>query len=208
LLQTRRLSQLIAKTWLSESSFKTESEKNSVRCIREIFLSANLRPDNFDPNWNNIPTSGPETSYIIQPDWLNQEGIRLSLLLAGQAYLKVEGGYMPICDPPIFSTYETIHEYSLKVSWDTFYASRVDVAQPGVNAKPPYYEVTLGYPPRPSVGEFTSLTEEKIATWVNAPEEYGNSPFPFYPPKNNGKYESDNVSYVIPPYPYIPMSCS
>jgi hypothetical protein len=207
----------MAKTWLPESHFKQDWEKDNVRCIRELFLSANIRPDKLEPNWDEIPTSGSETEYIIKPDSLSQEGIRLSLLLSGQAYRWVKKGqypnqdiegYLPICES-LYSTYETIYEYALKVSWDTFYASRVDVSQSGLNEKPPYYEVTLGYPPRPSLHECTTLTEEKIATWVNASEDYGTSNFPFYPAKNDqGQYESDKIRYMVPPYPYLPLSCS
>lgn len=219
LLQTRRLSQLMAKTWLPKNYFNTDWEKDQVLCTREIFLSTNLRPDNFDPNWDEIPISNSDTDYdyIIKPDSLSQEGICLSLLLTGQAYLWVPqgkysneiAGYLPI-GPSIFSTYEIIYEYAWRLSWDTFYAARVDLAQPGVNARPPYYEVTLGYPPRPPLDEFTTLTESKIGAWVSASDEdNGDTPFPFYPRKNDdGEYETDTVRYVIPPYPYIPMSCS
>lgn len=217
LLQTRKLSQLMAKTWLPKNYFNTHWEKDQVLCTREIFLSTNLKPDKFDPGWDEIPTSGSDSDYIIKPDSLSQEGIRLSLLLTGQAYLWVPqgkysneiAGYLPIC-PSIFSTYEIIYEYAWKLSWDTFYATRVDLAQPGVNARPPYYEVTLGYPPKPPIDEFTTLTDSKIEAWVNASDEdNGDTPFPFYPRKNDdGEYETDTVRYVIPPYPYIPMSCS
>lgn len=205
LLQCRKLSQLIAKTWLSQSSFENELEYLKARFTREIFFAANLRPNHFDPDWSQIP-DGDYTDYIIKADRLSQQGLQLSLLFAGQVYMGVPfhspqpEAYIPVCES-IFSTYEIIYEYALKVSWDTFYSNRVDYAQPGLNPSPPYYEVTISYPPRPELGEFTGLTEEKIETWVNAPEDGG--PFPFYPEQG-----SDQVQYAFPPYPYIPLSCS
>ncbi|MEH2088180.1 hypothetical protein [Nostoc sp.] len=47
---------------------------------------------------------------------------------------------------------------------------------------------------------------EAIKTWAGAEEEPGKSKFPFYR-KANDKYLID-VDYFKPPYPYIPLSCT
>lgn len=211
LLQTRKVSQVIAKTWLSSNKFEEDEEwqKDNARYTRELLLSGNALPDDS----KDFTGGNDKTHYIIKPSMPNYTGIRLSLLLAGQAYRWVEAGayrnnpkgYLPICDS-ILSTYESVYEYSWQVSWDTFYASRIDIPHTGLKPKPPYYEVTLAYPPKPDVSEKTPLTEEKIRAWGFAKED--KKGLPFYPAKDDeGNYVSRELQYTMPPYPYLPMSC-
>lgn len=199
LLQCRKLSQLIGITWLSQESFAQDIEYRKAYLAREIFFATNIKPDSYEPELNDIPWSDNEyTNYLIRPDSLSWQGLNLSLLFAGQVYMKEGESYLPISES-ILSTYELVYEYGLNVSWDTFYASRTDYAQPGFNASPPYYEVTIGYPPRPELSEFT-VKEDDLKKWVNAPEEGGE--IPFY-----GENGSGELKYPYPPYPFIPMSC-
>ncbi len=207
LLQCRKLSQLIGITWLSENSFDQDIEYRKACFAREIFFAANIKPDRYERERQGNEDVGKDinlshhehTKYLIKRGSLSWQGINLSLLFAGQVYMEEGGKYIPISES-ILSTYELVYEYGLKVSWDTFYANRTDYAQSGFNAKPPYYEVLIGYPPRPELGEFT-VKEEDIKKWVDAPEDGGD--IPFY-----GKDGSGNLKYPYPPYPYIPMSCT
>ncbi|NER84558.1 MAG: hypothetical protein F6K42_34565 [Leptolyngbya sp. SIO1D8] len=204
LLQTRRVSQLVARTWLSPRQFDNEWERHNIELTRDLILSSNLEPDYYEPQGvlDDIRSQSPKTDYIIEPGMLNFDGIRLSLLLAGQAYRWVEKGtynndiegYLQICDS-ILSTYEIVYEYAWRVSWDTFYASRVDVAQPGLKPRPPYYEVTLAYPPKPDTSEGSPLTEEKIKRWGFASEKQGD--FPFYPKRNESFEPSSPIHRSI-----------
>jgi hypothetical protein len=202
MLQCRKLSQLIAQTWLPEDSFKDNLAATKARLARKIFFAANLRPNRFEPPLDQFPTDG-NTDNIIKPDRLSQQGLQLSLLFGGLVYTpsaSEPGSYVSICEP-IFSNYELVYEYALRVSWDTFYATRTDYPQPGNNPVPPYYEVVISYPPRPELGEFT-VKLGQLEKWANAEEKGGE--FPFYPQDIDC---SDQVHFVNPPYPYIPLSC-
>ena len=201
MLQCRKLSQLIAKTWLPKDSFKDELSAKKARLARKIFLAANLQPNNFEPPLQEIPT-GDGTENIIQPNRLSQQGLQLSLLFGGLVYTPSAPGsdtYLRICEP-VFSNYELVYEYALKVSWDTFYSSRTDYPQPGNNPVPPYYEVVMAYPPRPQLSEFT-VKLDQLEKWAKAKDQGGE--FPFYPQD----MESSEVVFVHLPYPYIPLSC-
>jgi len=235
LFQARKLSQLLAKSWLPN-----ESKINSL--IRKLFLTGDLSPDNYENNFPNHLKSGLSLtaqglsdlyivaghlsqknkidtkvsfdlnlsrSTLILPDGLNWQLIRLSLLFAGQAYLveqdeNQQKTYIPLCDP-ILSTYDIcVYVAFTMISWSDYIAQRLEFTQPGRNAKPPYFKVTVPYPPL-ILQEGTDLTEDQIKEWVNAPDEGGN--WPFYPENQNGEYVSDLVTNIVPPYPYLPTSC-
>lgn len=203
MLQCRKLSQLIAQTWLPEDSFQDNMAATKARLARKIFLGANLRPNHFEPPLDRIPT-GDKTENIIKPDRINQQGLLLSLLFGGLVYTpstSEPNTFVRICEP-IFSNYELVYEYALKVSWDTFYATRTDYPQPGNNPVPPYYEVVMSYPPRPELGEFT-VQLNQLEKWAKAEDKGGD--LPFYPEQVES---SDRVQFVHPPYAYIPLSCS
>ncbi|MBD2386443.1 hypothetical protein [Cylindrospermum sp. FACHB-282] len=187
-------------------------------------------------------------TYIIKPQYLSYNTISLSLLLSGQVYYQDEHepDKWKQLWPSILSTYEMVWEYALDISWDTFYSSRVDIAQAGYPPTPPYTKVTFGYPPKPSEFNLTqeniqiwaeaaeevpenskvtfgyppkptefSLTQENIQIWVeeveelpeNSEEESPNRrKFPFYPERTSSGWNSKNLQYVSPPFPYIPLS--
>jgi len=203
LFQCRKLSQLMAKTWLSKDCFDNDLDAKKAELARKIFFAANLRPNNFEPSLAEIPTTGETTDCLIKSDRLNQQGLQLSLLFGGLAYTPVEPGsdtYVRLCEP-ILSNYELVYEYAFKVSWDTFYANRTDYPQSGNNPVPPYYEVVMPYPPRPELSEFT-VKPDQVKAWANADEHDGK--FPFYPENIES---SDGVQFVHPPYPYLLLSC-
>jgi hypothetical protein len=235
LFQARKLSQLLAKSWLPN-----ESEIN--RLIRKLFLTGDLSPDHYENtfpqdlkkhfeltdhqglsdlyivagnlhNKNKSDSNDCDLSLsrstLILPDGLNWQLIRLSLLFAGQAYLVKQAEneqktYTPLCDP-ILSTYDIcVYVAFTMISWSDYVAQRLEFTQPGRNAKPPYFKVTVPYPPL-SLNDGTDLTEAQIKDWVNAPDEGGK--WPFYPEKKNGEYVSELVRNIVPPYPYLPTSC-
>lgn len=225
LKQARELSQCMAATWLNEENIP-EDLKDKIKLLRIILNKYNIIPDTYFVNGGGslgnklesndlVKSIEPKTEedkekslYLIKPEYVSYSSISLSLLLCGQAYYKVCNNWTKIWEP-IFSNYEMVYEYGLDLSWDTYYATRRDIAQPGINQNPPYTEVTLGYPPKPP--EF-NIKQEEIRRWVLAKEmpmaQGGEvSEFPFYPRKDNeGKFESDQINFVAPPFPYLPLS--
>ncbi|QSJ18000.1 hypothetical protein JYQ62_03875 [Nostoc sp. UHCC 0702] len=214
--------------------------KTQIELVREIFNSYNIIPDAYElddelslsPDEDNVIELKPlidielreklfeaeeedskSVFYLIKPEYISYGSISLALLLSGQAYYN-EGGKWKQIWKSILSTYETIWEYALDVSWDTFYSSRVDISQAGYLARPPYTKVTLGYPPKPS--EF-SLRQKNIQIWAEEPEEapenskdhsHKKGQFPFYPERNTKDWERKNLQFVASPYPYMPLSTS
>lgn len=220
LLQSRRLSQIIASTWLEPDQIPP-GQKNQIKLIRKILNSYNIIPETkFLKNgqvYNNKTDQELESelwsirnidpkllNYIIMPDHISYNSISLVLLLSGQAYYQDRDNRWMKISNSIFSTYEMIWEYGLDLSWDTFYATRIDVSQAGAKPKPPFTKVTLGYPPKPD--EF-NLTQVQIGKWVNAREHSDQSEYPFYPDKHSSEWDNSELKYIVPPYPYIPLSC-
>ncbi|AFZ23455.1 hypothetical protein Cylst_1152 [Cylindrospermum stagnale PCC 7417] len=213
--------------------------KTQIELVREIFNSYNIIPDVYclEDELTSSPTENIELCplrntelreklfkaeeknskaepYLIKPQYVSYNTISLSLLLSGQVYYQDEHepDKWKQLWPSILSTYEMVWEYALDISWDTFYSSRVDIAQAGYPPTPPYTKVTLGYPPKPT--EF-SLTQENIQIWAEEVEELpeiseeenpNRRKFPFYPARNTEEWRSKNLQYVSPPFPYIPLS--
>nr|AEH57223.1 putative precursor peptide [Prochloron didemni P3-Solomon] len=183
LLQTRRLSQMLALTWIDKKDEEYTNLSNSQReiaaLVKRIFDSYNLLPETYllkdldqgpkKEDLSNINTHlNNKNPYIKETSTRGFTSISLSLLLAGQAYYgSKQHGYKPIFKS-IFSTYEMIWEYALDITWDSFYASRVELTQAGgSNPKPPYYLVEIPYPPKPSE---QNLPSEYIRKWATAKE--------------------------------------
>jgi hypothetical protein len=226
LLQCRKLSQMMVLTWVNENEVPNE-QKLEVKLIREIFHAYNVIPDTFFLSQQGLnPISSirltqnilqaeennvHDVSYLIKPGSTGYSSIRLVLLLCGQAYYKTPtmqqyskiGASIPGLESGIFSTYEMIWEYAMDVSWDSFYATRIDISQSGLNPNPPFTQVTLGYPARPS--EF-NVTQTQIQEWALASDSEGS--LPFYPPTGTPEWEQTKIKYIVPPYPYLPLSCS
>lgn len=225
LLQCRKLSQLLTSTWLDDTKKIQDEKEDKLKLIVKILDSYNTR---LTTDWLNEDGSkdiikddseiqrkilevkkkekegkNDLLSFLINPINISYQSISLALLLSGQAYYKSENGWERISEP-ILSTYETIWEYALDISWDTFYAHRVDLSQATAQQNPPFTKVTLGYPPRPN--QF-SLGQEQIEEWVTAQEYSGDSnKYPFYPKEGSYDWENQKLQIVAPPYPYIPLS--
>ena len=184
---------------------KTTGIQSLYKLAQEIQASANPTLEKKLPQ-TPTPIDKRTLSYrssIILPDGLNWQYIRLSLLCAGQAYLKTDENDYQRINEPIMSTYDICVNYAFTtVSWSEYIATSAELVQPGHNQIPPYYKVTFPYPPRPNMDEYSLLSEEDIYTWANAQEQDGE--LPFYPAKEKGNYVSDLVGNVLPPYPYIP----
>lgn len=219
LLQSRRLSQMMASTWINYD--ETSDTNCQPKYVKKIFDSFNINPRTYwgtdlveDDILYQILLEAKEKSlvdYLIQPTSVGYSSISLALLLSGQAY------YVDFVDhenkenlkkigEPIFSTYEMIWEYAIDLSWDTFYATRKDISQSGNNPRPPFTQVTLSYPPRPS--EF-NLKEKSIQDWVFAPEhadEIADNQYPFYPTQDTQEWKNKKIKFIVPPFPYIPLS--
>ena len=233
LLQSRRLSQVTASTWLDneeENSKSTNSKLNinQRKLTKKIFDTYNIKPNMcllnnklqivpLEEHLNNVTNQ----EFLIKPDSISFKSISLALLLSGQAYYKDkdENGndqYKIICSS-IFSTYEMIWEYGIDLSWDTFYARREDISQSGGHPNPPFTKVVLAYPPRPH--DF-SLSQEQIRRWVEAKDEWvedgEENQYPFYPKQYEDEdvteqetkdWQNKQLKFIVPPYPYLPLSC-
>jgi len=224
LLHSRKISQLIAKTWWSYLEAKKDNAslwKNFINgewheipskvldglVAREIFLYGGAdSPDNPEPEETTIysslkPKEGLQgkNKFLILPSSKAWQGISLSLLLAGQAYYQIGDQYHQV-SPSILSTSEITIQYALEVDWSRFTA---DIKEIIISHEKPWvaYQVVMPYPPIPAYAEL-----EEIEGWAYAkedPEEESN--FPFYKKDENGDYLID-VDYFRPPYPYIPLS--
>jgi hypothetical protein len=225
LLQTRKLSQMIAYTWLEPENIPDEmkAKVNLVRkilrfphqkvCtywldnpqeaekpISEIDLSRKLLGDSEKPN--------PKCSWLIQPDNISYDFIALALLLCGQAFYKDKVNfYYPDKHEhfaqiwePIGSIYQLIFEYGLDVTWELFHGVMTELVHTGKDF--PAGKITVPYPPRPS--EF-NVSQSDIETWAKAKEYDG--PYPFYPSEHSEDWKNHQLKHVYPPSPYIPLSC-
>lgn len=240
LLQTRKISQLIAKTWVTyvknyktgedqpfdskgkfvhNSGFSKEllNNKNSVsldnQIAREIFLSAMEPPNVVDntgvPDWmysvnypyGQKPPGAEDARYFILPSNECWHGIRLALLLAGQAYRKLPNGeYHQIC-PPILSTGEIVSIFSVEVDFNVF-AGRITEYIGNEQLPVPYSILTIPYPPIPSE---QNLSRAHIENWADAELEGGE--LPFYTKLDHGQYLIQ-ATHPHPPYPFLPVSMS
>ena len=223
LLKYRKISQLVAKSWLPATV------NPLYPFIKKLILTSDVIPEKFQTNLPEYHMSQPKEHYIncsdkerffmlasgenkadlystiIQPFQWNWHLIRLSLMLAGQAFLKDGNTYTPISEP-ILSTYEIgVFAAITKVSWSEYIAVFDEVAEPGLNQLPPYYKVKFPYPPKPSED---LLPQSYIKDWAEAAEYVKDGEkLPFYPTQDSdGNFQSDLVQNVLPPYPYIPST--
>jgi hypothetical protein len=219
LLHSRKLSQLIAKTWWSYLEAKKiglwdkftagewdviDSDILDGLIAREIFMfGGGTPPDNIENEEIYLPLKPKETPseqarFLILPSSKCWQGISLSLLLAGQAYYKRGDKYHQISQP-ILSTGEIVLKYSLEVDWNKFNG---DIKEVIISHEKPWvaYHAVLPYPPIPADAD-----RGNIEKWANAEDDGGN--LSFYKKDNDGKYLID-VDYFRSPYPYIPLSCT
>lgn len=219
LLKCRKLSQIVTSTWLTSSQIEAKNKtlKKQIKLTRKILDSYNIFPSTTYWLSDNSELKQVDDQFILEkseekdnqfyciaPTHISYRSISLVLLLSGQAYYKEKNAWKKICEP-IFSTYETIWEYGLDISWDTYYSTRIDVSQAGKMPVPPFTSVVLGYPAKPN--KF-SLQDDNIKHWVNSNEyDSGENKYPFYPQKDTPEWERKDLKYIVPPYPYIPLSC-
>jgi hypothetical protein len=224
LLHTRKISQLIAKTWdaylgatedikqnFSEGQWtEIDSDVLDGLIAREIFLFSNQSdidafvPDNLEHYYplKALGESKEQAKFFISPASKGWQGLALNLLMAGQVYRKTiteNKEYYHQITQPILSTGEIVTKYNLEISCEKFEGD-IKELKLSFDKLSSAYQVTIPYPPIPSE---TNLSREEIKKWANASDEDGD--FPFYV-KENGEYLLD-VGYHSPPYPYIPLSC-
>ncbi|MEI2582031.1 hypothetical protein [Scytonema sp. PRP1] len=224
ILQTRKLSQLIARTWWTYLEAKENGEWDKFidgkwddipsqildgLIAREIFLVAGgAPPDNpnsEDPSiYNPLQSKGltdKGARFLILPTSRAWQGITLSLLSSGQAYYlnNKENKYHQIAES-VLSTGEIVFNYSLESDWSIFQGQFKELI---ISQESPWivYQVVMPYPPIPSSEQ---LPRNYIKKWAEAEESGGD--FPFYN-KQDETYVID-VDYFRCPYPYIPLSTS
>ncbi|NET26151.1 hypothetical protein [Okeania sp. SIO1I7] len=234
LFQARKLSQLIAKSWLNVDAVNAQQEdKNEefltqeenvrrLRVIRKLFLTGNQVLDSSEQvkffnrnNWINLK----KEPYVIRPEQENWQSICLNLLFCGQAYLEYkhqnQKKYIPLW-VPILSTYEASCFYAFSINSDTFTGTIEERQKIGTaNPPPPYYTASIPYPPRPHTGsEFDLLRDSMIKKWAYAKDveltakdaHPSNEELSFCEKAWDDK-DGINIKFVVPPYPYLPMSC-
>ena len=221
LLHSRKISQLIAKSWWSY----LQAQKNEGELwekftngkwdeidtytldgliTREIFLYGGANPpNNIKSESVYLPLKPREETeegrFMILPTSRAWQGISLSLLLAGQAYYKIGEKYHQISQP-ILSTGEITSKYSLEVAWNRFDGNIKDLI---ISQEKPCiaYQVVLPYPSIPP-----EATPKILKEWADAKDD--DKPFPFYRKSDDGKKYLMEVDYFNSPYPYIPLTCS
>ena len=149
---------------------------------------------------------------LILPNSRSWNGIRLALLLAGQAFRKEyrlngDGNYLcddncysQICQP-IMSTSEIVAHYSIEASMESFHGQIEEIPM-GLYSDLPYLKTIIPYPPIP--GE-EQVKIEELEQWFLAEDE--DSECPFFTKNNENKYTT-GIQNATPPYPYIPISTS
>lgn len=226
ILQSRKLSQLIARTWWTYLEAKkningewdkfTSGEWDDIPSnildgliARELFLYAGgASPDNPTPEDINIynPLKAQEVTnkaarFLILPTSKAWQGIMLSLLFSGQAYYlnKKDNKYHQIAQS-VLSTGEIVFNYSFESDWSIFQGHfkelKIDQGSPWMIS-----QAVMPYPPIPSSEQ---LDPNDIKKWAEAEESGGD--FPFY--NKQGETFVIDVDYFRSPYPYIPLSTS
>ncbi|NEO55083.1 MAG: hypothetical protein F6K54_19580 [Okeania sp. SIO3B5] len=214
LLQVRKISQLIAQTWLKDSKDK------NMDIITKLLLRGNEPPDkHIIKNKDRQIIMSEDTKnrqMIIIPSQEHWQTICLNLFFCGQAYLKQDNKFYQL-NPygSIMSTYESASLYILEIGWDSFAGVMKEIQHTGVaNPLPPYYKAVIPYPPRPDVADEKGenelskpiLTDKMIRSWAKADDVGGNLPF------CEQRWNPDdgiNIKYVVSPYPYMVAStCS
>ncbi|HLP89936.1 MAG TPA: hypothetical protein VK184_15270 [Nostocaceae cyanobacterium] len=231
LLQSRKLCQMMASTWIDfdqDHNFPP-SFCNQVKYVKKIFDSYNISPCTY---WENKKITStielkrklleegtvPNTNLLIKPGSIGYSSISLALLLSGQVYYvdkveKIEGRNklsLKKVWKPILSTYEIVYGYAMDLSWDTFCGTISEISQAVNRPKLPLSKITLGYPPKPS--EFYH-NDHNIRAWSLASDSeeedddtIKNNEYPFYPPKNSDEWKDQKPRFVVPPFPYLPLS--
>ncbi|MGM3305047.1 hypothetical protein ACSQ6I_03520 [Anabaena sp. WFMT] len=227
LLQSRKISQLIATTWY----FYIEARKTNIwnnfvygkwdeidaemlnaLIAREIFLAdqsslpSDIDPENIDIYYplKDIDKANAEPKFMILPNSNAWQGIALSLLMAGQAYREIKKSaktYYHQISQPILSTGEIVNRYGIVVEWHG-YEGKIKELRITPGGSSTAFQAIIPYPPIPSE---INLPPEHIKKWAEADDE--GEDFPFYSKTEDGKYSID-VNYVTPPYPYLPLTSS
>ncbi len=203
LLIARKMSQLVAKTWLDSDQISNPEDKEKFPIIRKLILLSNQPPELEQDEVTAIKSivsnyQIEDELEIIIPGRLNWQSAYLNLLLAGQAYLEKDDGTLSLLHEPILSTFEAVNLYAFKLVFDEFVAKAQELFSPGTQPVPPYYLWTFPYPPRSRTDESSQLNEQMIKAWAYAADEGGT--LPFYSTSNG---EIEGVEYVYPPYPYM-----
>ncbi|NET28807.1 hypothetical protein [Okeania sp. SIO1I7] len=238
LLAARKLSQLIAETWLRDDQIEaTIDEKTSLidptissnqeteikeekvlalKIIRKLFLSANRPPDRTK---SESSATKSDRQMIIKKNQESWRNICLNLLFCGQAYYKKGDRYIEVLKSPIISTYEASCFFSFQVVWNSFVGTVEEIKQVGKN-QPPFYRVFIPYPQRPNVTEKADsyedglfqpiLTADTIKNWAYSQDIVRKPKSTEFPfaKKKWNSKDGIHIEYVSPPYPYLPMSCS
>lgn len=216
LRQTRKLSQMIAYTWLDNVD---DPIKKKVEFVKQLFKLPSLPVKTF---WLDQPeedlqevtrieldkklltdevSKGGLDTYLIKPNHINYDNIALALLLCGQAFY-IENDQQPTqIWEPIVGIYELLFLYGIDVAWDSFHGVIEEIIVIGGKPKFPVNQATIPYPPRPS--EF-NLSQDEIKKWATATDKGGL--LPFYPEKDSDDWKNKKLKFVYPPVPYIPLT--
>ena len=112
----------------------------------------------------------------------------------GEAYEKMKelltGGRLDLCGK-VFEE-EEFEYYLIRIDWDSFKGSLTDNHQPSKHQKPPYFVLTLPYPPRPN--DFNlNMQDKALQSWLNEEVDIDSE---------------EEVTNPFPPVPYLPQTTS
>ena len=160
----------------SPDSFWVSNQENPNDMLNQKDMIEHLQKYIKDPKKRDF-------SLVLDPfsNPIAYKTIQLALLLAGQAYLKIKikdenkdncqdkrdnFKWVSVLKEPILSTYEIVMEYSFNMDFDSYAASRVELVRGTEPPSPPYYQVAIPYPAKPTS---ESLSEYQIKLWAEAP---------------------------------------
>ncbi|NET71152.1 MAG: hypothetical protein F6K62_09545 [Sphaerospermopsis sp. SIO1G2] len=213
LLQTRKLSQMMSYTWLDLNQDQQDKLKSlgitdsQIHLVRYVLNTYNKPPQTI--SWLDPDSKDIKRDYLIESDSDGYSAISLALLLAGQAYYSPDGQktWQPIW-PTIFGTTEIVRQYYFDINWNSYHGVVEEMSRLNENTQSPYYKATMGYPTKP---DSFNVSQKNLFDWATAKEtDSQDNDYPFYPNKNKDpeQWNNGNIEYVVPPFPYIPLSSS
>ncbi|NER20106.1 MAG: hypothetical protein F6J86_01400 [Symploca sp. SIO1B1] len=232
LLHSRKISQLVAKTWWAYLRAKEisigepqetlwekfctgkwqeiyDAEHHNVLdglIAREIFLYGGAdSPDNIcdEDVYSSLTPEPGRQRFLILPTSKAWQGISLSLLLAGQAYYQVTENDV--------DKYHQIHpsilstgEITMQYTLEVDWSRfQADIKEIIISNEKPWVAYHVLMPYPPIPND---ADPDNLKKWADAKEEPEQEDhFPFYKKDKDGNYLVD-VGCFRPPYPYIPLS--
>ena len=207
--QSKRISQIIVQSWM-------DGDEN--KCIREIFLNFHLVINESvsqgsgtkeDPLVTDNPrklmkalligekitcditmkTQDKDTE-LVYKFALNDLNYKYTINVPYS--IKTTSSRVTLEEVKVLDDKE-FDEYIIHIDWNSFEGSVRDYYKPGTNQKPPYFVMSLPYPPRTSEA-ISALNTEVVKEWLKNK------------PDINDIKSDNNAENPFPPHPYLPQT--